>query len=105
MKALWAIATRVPVLFPVHPRTRAKLSSLNIPNNEAVQMLDPQPYLSFLGLMARARLVLTDSGGIQEETTALRVPCITLRKNTERPSTVDAARMYWRATIWKAFQL
>jgi len=81
------IAERLPVLFPVHPRTREKIAASRLP--AAVRLLEPLPYVTFLGLMARARFVLTDSGGIQEETTALRVPCLTLRKNTERPSTVD----------------
>ncbi len=83
------IAARMPVLFPLHPRTRERLVRLNIPPPDSVRFLEPQPYLAFLGLMACARLVLTDSGGIQEETTALRVPCLTLRTNTERPSTVE----------------
>ena len=83
------IAERMPVLFPLHPRTRERLSHLNIQPVDSLRFFEPQPYLAFLGLMARARLVLTDSGGIQEETTALRVPCLTLRTNTERPSTVE----------------
>lgn len=81
------IALRLPVLFPVHPRTRAKLAERRLPAQ--LLLLEPLPYITFLGLMARAKLVLTDSGGIQEETTALRVPCLTLRRNTERPSTVE----------------
>lgn len=83
------IAARMPVLFPVHPRTHEHLAQLRIRIPDSIHFLEPQPYLSFLGLMARARVVLTDSGGIQEETTALRVPCLTLRTNTERPSTVE----------------
>ncbi|MFA7317209.1 MAG: UDP-N-acetylglucosamine 2-epimerase (non-hydrolyzing) [Sulfuricella sp.] len=86
------ISTRLPIIFPVHPRTHAMIEKfglgamLNIP--ELVQ-LPPMGYLEMLGLMKDARVVLTDSGGIQEETTALGVPCITLRNNTERPITVD----------------
>jgi UDP-N-acetylglucosamine 2-epimerase (non-hydrolysing) len=81
------IAERMPVLFPVHPRTREKIGGRRLPS--ALRLLEPLPYITFLGLMARAKVVLTDSGGIQEETTAFQVPCLTLRKNTERPSTVE----------------
>ncbi len=86
------ISPRLPVIFPMHPRTRAMIEKfglgemLNAP--ELIQ-LPPMGYLEMLGLMKDARVVLTDSGGIQEETTALGVPCITLRNNTERPITVD----------------
>ncbi len=83
------IGERMPVIFPVHPRTRERLSQLDIPIAGSIQFVAPLPYLAFLGLMARARVVLTDSGGIQEETTALEIPCLTLRNNTERPSTID----------------
>ena len=83
------IAERMPVLFPVHPRTREKLNQVKRSLPSSLQFLEPLPYLAFLGLMARAKLVLTDSGGIQEETTAFQVPCLTLRTNTERPSTVE----------------
>jgi UDP-N-acetylglucosamine 2-epimerase (non-hydrolysing) len=81
------IAQRLPVLFPVHPRTREKIAGRKLP--PSLHLLEPLPYITFLGLMARAKVVLTDSGGIQEETTAFQVPCLTLRKNTERPSTVE----------------
>lgn len=84
------IAEELPVVFPLHPRTRQRLDDLGLDLPETLHREPPLPYLSFLGLMARARCVLTDSGGIQEETTALAVPCLTLRWNTERPSTVDA---------------
>lgn len=92
LETVLKISTRLPVIFPTHPRTRAMIEKfglgemLNIP--EVVQ-LPPMGYLEMLGLMKNARVVLTDSGGIQEETTALGVPCITLRNNTERPITVD----------------
>jgi UDP-N-acetylglucosamine 2-epimerase (non-hydrolysing) len=83
-----AVAERLPVLFPVHPRTARRLTGLaDLPG---LRLTEPLPYLTFLGLLARARLVLTDSGGIQEETTALGVPCLTLRWNTERPVTLTA---------------
>lgn len=82
------VARLLPVVFPVHPRTRDRLARLEIELGDGVRVGAPMPYLEFLGLMARARLVLTDSGGIQEETTALGVPCLTLRENTERPITI-----------------
>jgi UDP-N-acetylglucosamine 2-epimerase (non-hydrolysing) len=81
------VADDIPLLFPVHPRTRQRIEQLRL-DWHPVKLADPLGYLDFLGLMARARLVLTDSGGIQEETTALGVPCVTLRPNTERPITV-----------------
>jgi UDP-N-acetylglucosamine 2-epimerase (non-hydrolysing) len=82
---------RLPVVFPVHPRTRQSLERHGLLGRLAAAacLLPSQSYLSFLGLMLGARVVLTDSGGIQEETTALRVPCLTLRENTERPVTVE----------------
>lgn len=83
------IAEKMPVIFPVHPRTMERLARLGTKTSEALIFLEPLPYITFLGLMARAKLVLTDSGGIQEETTAMQVPCLTLRMNTERPSTVE----------------
>jgi UDP-N-acetylglucosamine 2-epimerase (non-hydrolysing) len=83
------IAERMPVIFPVHPRTLERLAKLGAKWPESLVFLEPLPYITFLGLMARAKLLLTDSGGIQEETTALQVPCLTLRMNTERPSTVE----------------
>ena len=83
--AINEIAEHIPVLFPAHPRTAQRLAG--IPLHDRLLVIEPQGYLAFLGLMARARMVLTDSGGIQEETTVLHVPCITLRENTERPIT------------------
>jgi UDP-N-acetylglucosamine 2-epimerase (non-hydrolysing) len=86
------ISAKLPVIFPVHPRTRSMIEKfgmsgiLDVPQ---IALLPPMGYLEILGLMKEARVVLTDSGGIQEETTALGVPCITLRNNTERPITVD----------------
>ncbi len=87
--AVSEISRLLPVLFPVHPRTRTRLSLLGLTLPDSVVCCDPLPYLTFLGLMAKARLILTDSGGIQEESTALRVPCLTLRNNTERPITIS----------------
>ena len=86
------LARELPLVFPMHPRTKARLEAVGLDRrlSENLLPLSPLPYLDMLGLMIGARLVLTDSGGIQEETTALGVPCITLRENTERPITVTA---------------
>jgi UDP-N-acetylglucosamine 2-epimerase (non-hydrolysing) len=83
------VAERLPVLFPVHPRTATRIREAGLTVGAGLRLTEPLPYLTFLGLMAGARVVLTDSGGIQEETTALGVPCLTLRWNTERPITVE----------------
>ena len=86
------ISEHLPLIFPVHPRTESRIKALGLESlvdTPRIQRLPPQGYLEMLGLMSRARLVLTDSGGIQEETTALGVPCITLRESTERPITVE----------------
>jgi UDP-N-acetylglucosamine 2-epimerase (non-hydrolysing) len=82
------ISATIPILFPVHPRTRERLVKCPITLAPSLTVCEPLSYVAFLGLMARARFVLTDSGGIQEETTALQVPCLTLRPNTERPATI-----------------
>jgi UDP-N-acetylglucosamine 2-epimerase (non-hydrolysing) len=87
--ALRAVAETMPVLFPVHPRTRLRLEAESIDAGQ-VRLIEPVGYLEFLSLQAEARAVLTDSGGIQEETTYLGVPCFTLRDNTERPITISA---------------
>ena len=76
----------VKVVFPVHPRTRQRMAAAGLWTT--VQLVEPLGYLDFLRLTSEARLVLTDSGGIQEETTILQVPCLTLRENTERPATI-----------------
>lgn len=85
------VSERLPVVFPVHPRTHKVLEGVGEPCGRAhpIVMLPPIGYLEMLGLMRAARMVLTDSGGMQEETTALGVPCLTLRANTERPITVE----------------
>lgn len=88
-RVLEEIHRELPVVFPVHPRTRAAIENQLGGQAPALRMLEPQGYLDFLRLMMDARFVMTDSGGIQEETTALGVPCLTLRDNTERPITVD----------------
>jgi UDP-N-acetylglucosamine 2-epimerase (non-hydrolysing) len=90
--AIRDVSRRVPVVFPMHPRTRAKIEQHGLGSmldEGSFLKLPPLGYLEMLGLMQAARLVLTDSGGVQEETTALGVPCITLRDNTERPITVE----------------
>jgi UDP-N-acetylglucosamine 2-epimerase (non-hydrolysing) len=87
--ALGEVAQQLPLIFPIHPRTRTRLAEAGIAIPAAVRLVDPLGYLEFLGLMAQCRVMLTDSGGIQEETTALGVPCLTLRDNTERPVTVS----------------
>jgi UDP-N-acetylglucosamine 2-epimerase (non-hydrolysing) len=86
------VASRLPLIWPVHPRANANIERFALSPLLAgakITLLPPQGYLEMLGLMGQARLVLTDSGGIQEETTALAVPCLTMRDNTERPITVD----------------
>jgi UDP-N-acetylglucosamine 2-epimerase (non-hydrolysing) len=82
------VAETMPVLFPVHPRTRGSLAD-DLGTPEDLHLIDPVGYLDFLSLQADARAVLTDSGGVQEETTFLGIPCFTLRDNTERPVTVE----------------
>ncbi len=92
LEALEEISARLPIVFPVHPRTRKTIADLGLAARVAkakgLRLLDPLGYLDFLGLYSRGRLVLTDSGGIQEETTVLGIPCLTLRENTERPITI-----------------
>jgi UDP-N-acetylglucosamine 2-epimerase (non-hydrolysing) len=88
LAAIEDVAEKLPIIFPVHPRTRQKLERMARSNHSALRLVPPVGYIDFLSLLSQARLVLTDSGGIQEETTALGVPCLTLRENTERPITV-----------------
>jgi UDP-N-acetylglucosamine 2-epimerase (non-hydrolysing) len=91
--ALKEIRARLPIIFPVHPRTRKMIWELGLSSHfdrvDGLKLVEPLGYLDFLALLRDARLVLTDSGGIQEEATMLGVPCITLRENTERPITID----------------
>ena len=89
--ALGQIAHRLPLVLALHPRTQARITEFGLAgvlDSQRVAILPPQGYLEMLGLMATATLVLTDSGGLQEETTALGVPCLTIRENTERPITI-----------------
>ena len=93
LNALKQIAERLPVIFPVHPRARKMIADHGLTNSveqiNGLRLIEPLGYLDFLNLMSGARLVLTDSGGIQEETTVLGIPCVTLRENTERPITIE----------------
>jgi UDP-N-acetylglucosamine 2-epimerase (non-hydrolysing) len=89
LKALADIAEIVPVVFPVHPRTRRRIAEAGISVNDRLQICAPLSYLEFLWLEQHALAVITDSGGIQEETTYLGIPCLTVRENTERPSTCE----------------
>lgn len=92
LEVLREVSARLPLVFALHPRTRNNIQRFGLEHlldPARMVLLPPQGYLEMLGLMSSARLVLTDSGGLQEETTALGVPCLTLRENTERPITVD----------------
>ncbi|WP_165066855.1 non-hydrolyzing UDP-N-acetylglucosamine 2-epimerase [Paludisphaera rhizosphaerae] len=89
MEAIERLGQALPIVFPVHPRTRAVLDGTRATSNHNLILTEPLGYLDFMKLLANARLVLTDSGGIQEETTVLGVACVTLRENTERPVTVE----------------
>ncbi len=86
------ISERLPIVFPVHPRTRAKIAEFGLADtiaNSNIRLVEPLGYIDFMRLYSGARLVLTDSGGLQEETTVLGIPCLTLRQNTERPVTIE----------------
>ena len=103
------IADHVPLLFPVHPRTRARIEASGMRlHPDRWRLIEPVGYLEFLRLMSGARLICTDSGGVQEETTILGVRCLTLRENTERPVTITEGTNILagtrRDTIWPAFQ-
>jgi UDP-N-acetylglucosamine 2-epimerase (non-hydrolysing) len=87
--AIAELGARIPVVFPVHPRTRDRMFQLGLSPDGGVHLVDPQPYSDFVSLMASAAGVVTDSGGVQEETTVLGVPCFTLRDSTERPVTIS----------------
>ena len=92
LEALTKVSEKLPIIFPVHPRTKARIIEFGFSErieNSNIKLIEPLGYLDFLRLYSGARLVLTDSGGIQEETTALGIPCLTLRENTERPKAND----------------
>jgi UDP-N-acetylglucosamine 2-epimerase (non-hydrolysing) len=88
LNSILAVNNELPVIFPVHPRTRLRIQQFGL-STGGIQLHEPISYLEFLALQARATVVLTDSGGIQEETTYLGIPCLTLRPNTERPITIE----------------
>ena len=88
VECMVGLSSELEVVFPVHPRTRRRISEFGTDATN-LQLLEPMPYVEFLALQARASVVITDSGGIQEETTYLGVPCLTLRNNTERPITTE----------------
>ena len=96
-QVLSEVARQLPILFPVHPRTRARIESFGLQTN-GIAMIDPVGYLDMLYAVKGAAIVLTDSGGLQEETTALGVPCVTIRENTERPVTVEQGTNYLAGT-------
>jgi len=87
--ALVEISQDMPIIFPVHPRTKVNMSTWDVSIVDTIELTPPKPYMDFLGLWKDAALAITDSGGLQEETTALKVPCFTVRENTERPITID----------------
>jgi len=90
LQTLEHISSDLTIVFPVHPRTRQRMNDIGLNGSTSrLRLMEPQPYLAFLALHQRAAVVITDSGGIQEETTYLRVPCLTVRENTERPITVE----------------
>jgi UDP-N-acetylglucosamine 2-epimerase (non-hydrolysing) len=92
LEALLEISERIPIIFPAHPRSRGKIEEFGFSEkvkNSNIKLIEPLGYLDFMRLYSGAKLVLTDSGGLQEETTALGIPCLTLRENTERPITIE----------------
>lgn len=90
MDFLGAIGATIPLIFPLHHRTRHRLQEFGIVVPQGVRVIDPLGYIPFLALIRRSAFILTDSGGIQEEAVFLRKRCFTLRKNTERPSTIGS---------------
>lgn len=91
MKGLELVAKEfhVPMIYPIHPRTRKRITQFNIAGSNRIKFMEPVDYLAFLKLLRNAKLVFTDSGGVQEEACILKVPCVTLRYNTERPETLE----------------
>lgn len=92
LEALISVSEKLPIIFPVHPRTRGNIERFGFAEkvaNSNIKLIEPLGYLDFMNLYSGAKLVLTDSGGLQEETTALSIPCLTLRENTERPITIE----------------
>ena len=87
-KTLDQISKKLPLIFPIHPRTQKNMETFGIQPPETITLTPPLSYMAFLNLWKDAKLALTDSGGLQEETTALGIPCLTIRENTERPITI-----------------
>ena len=112
VRVLARLSQHLPVLWPVHPRTRARLDAFGLMDcvckHDDLHLLEPLGYLDFLQLMDNSRVVITDSGGIQEETTALGVPCVTVRENTERPVTVETGTNFLAGTqparVWTVIE-
>ncbi len=99
LRTIESVAGDMPLVFPVHPRTRQRLAAAKLePDARRWRLIEPLGYLDFLKLTASARIVLTDSGGVQEETTVLGVPCVTLRENTERPVTISEGTNFLAGT-------
>ena len=90
VKALHGVAAELDVIFPLHPRGRATLTAAGLLDSPRVKVVEPLGYVEFMSLVRGAAAIVTDSGGVQEETTLLRVPCLTLRPNTERPITITS---------------
>jgi len=93
------MSEKIHIVFPIHPRTKKSINNCTIALSDNIRLLDPLPYVEFLSLMSNAKLVVTDSGGIQEETTYLGVQCITVRENTERPITVELGTNHLTGTV------
>ena len=93
LRAIQEIQSKIQIVFPMHPRTRSRIEEFQLSEKlsdmENLIVIEPVGYLRFFNLMMNAQFVLTDSGGMQQETTVLRIPCLTLRENTERPETID----------------
>ena len=89
LSVLSELSQSIPLIFPMHPRTQQQIKGLDISLSSQLKIVDPVGYVQFLAMQRNAAFVITDSGGVQEETTYLGVPCLTLRENTERPVTVD----------------
>ena len=89
LNALNEISDKYPVIWPVHPRVRNTLKKINFNLSKSIKTIEPASYFEFMGLQKNARMVITDSGGVQEESTYFRVPCFTVRENTERPITIS----------------
>jgi len=100
LESILDVSCGMGVIFPVHPRTRQRLAGSKL-DLSSLHLLEPLPYLEFLALQRHATVVITDSGGIQEETTYLGVPCLTLRENTERPITVSLGTNVIVGHDWK----